>query len=274
MNGASEASASRLVQRTELNRAWAEWERIAGPDGPPELLRAVNIRDYGGGIVEVGYSSVQFSPPAKREGDKDEKDVPSCIRDKINLARSLRRSKAQVRRKCMAGGLDHMLTLTYRENVRDLDSAFYDSKRFIRLVRERLPDWKYVLVPEFQKRGAVHFHLAVRGFQDVRFLRQCWRRVVVEGNIDVQGPRCRGSVKWKLPKLAQYLSKYITKDQGVGNSRQRYRVAEGIDIPSRVFVHRFPRFTDFIAELFDSLGVSLTHHWKAEAGMHGWACSW
>lgn len=268
------SGALRLVQRTELNQSYQDYCQCTGPDQDPELMRCVNVRDYGDGIVEVGYSSVQLSPPAKREGENTEKDVPDHVRAKINLARSIRRSKAQVRRKCMAGGLDHMLTLTYQQNVTDLALAFYDLKKFIRFVRKRLPDWKYLAVPELQKRGAVHFHLAVRGFQDVRFLRNCWLRVVGAGNIDVQGPKGAGSVKWKLPKLAGYLTKYITKDLGLGNARQRYRVAEGIEIPSQVFVHRFPRFTDFVAELFDSLGVPVKHHWKAEAGMHGWACSW
>lgn len=269
-----DAEALRLVQRTELNRAFVEYEKTAGPDQTPELLRCVNVRDYGGGIVEIGYSSVQMVPPAERVKDETEKDVPEHIKRQINLARSVRRSKAQVRRKCMAGGLDHLLTLTYRQNVTSLDSAFYDAKRFIRLVRKRLPEWKYVLVPEFQKRGAVHFHMAVRGFQDVRLLRRCWLEVVGAGNIDVQGPRFSGSVKWKLPKLASYLSKYITKDQSAANARQRYRVAEGIEIPSAITVHRFPRFTDFVAEFFDSLGVPMSHHWKGEAGQYGWACSW
>lgn len=276
----------RLEQRTELNRAYTEYSLNPPSDDPrDELMRAVNIRDYGNGIVEIGYSSVQFTPPTRRPkpDDKQGSLFPDEVRKKINLARSVRRSKAQVRRKCMAGGLDHLLTLTYRANVTDLGLAFCDAKRFIRLVRERLPDWKYVLVPERHdsektseaKRGSVHFHMAVRGFQDVRFLRRCWQRVVGEGNVDVKGPRGRGSVKWKLPTLASYLSKYITKESAASaTSRQRYRVAEGIEIPSNVFVHRFPRFTDFVAELFDSLGVPLRHHWKAEAGMHGWACSW
>ena len=36
----------------------------------------------------------------------------------------------------------------------------------------------YAAVLEGQKRGAIHPHLAVHGFQDIRFLRRCWYKIV------------------------------------------------------------------------------------------------
>jgi len=36
----------------------------------------------------------------------------------------------------------------------------------------------YAAVLECQKRGAIYPHLAVRGFQDIRFLRRCWYKIV------------------------------------------------------------------------------------------------
>ncbi|MGK2927912.1 MAG: rolling circle replication-associated protein [Lysobacterales bacterium] len=191
-----------------------------------------------------------------------------------NLARSLRRSRAQVRRKCMAGGLDHLLTLTYAENMTDLNAGWRDFKQFLRYVRKRRGGFAYLAVPEFQKRGAVHFHVAVHGFQDVRFLRRAWVAVVGAGNIDVKGPRVRGPSMWARTKLAGYLTKYITKNASTEEARQRYRVAEGIEIPGETRVHRFPMFFDFVAEIFDSLGVPCAFHWKAHNAPHGWACSW
>jgi hypothetical protein len=75
--------------------------------------------------------------------------------------------------------------------VTEIVEAEEDLRQFLKLVRERYPEYPYVAVWERQKRGAIHWHLGVPGFQDVRFLRSCWLQVVGEGygNIDVRGPR-------------------------------------------------------------------------------------
>jgi len=268
--------ALRLEQRTELNREYEHYQSQTS-DFDDWSWRAVTIRDYGDGIVELGYSSVQYptsSPSPKEKEPGSDELLDRRLRDMQNLERSLRRSRAQVRRKCLAGHLDHLLTLTYRENMGDVQVAYSDFKRFVRLVRKRYPGWRYLAVHELQKRGAVHFHCAVAGFQDVRFLRDCWVRVVGSGNIDVQVPGRKGRALWARAKLASYLVKYLTKENSVGSARQRYRVAQGIEIPEQTRVHRFPKWTDFVAEIFDSLGVPVTHHWKDPNGPNGWACSW
>jgi hypothetical protein len=174
----------------------------------------------------------------------------------------------------MAGGLDHLLTLTTRANVSSVSESWRSWKCFIRYVQKRYPGFAYVAVPELQKRGAVHFHVAVRGYQDVRFLRRAWLAVVGDGNIDVKGPRTRGPSMWKRAKLAGYLSKYIGKEMGTTEGRQRYRVSEGIAIPGETRILEYPMFFDFVASLFDSLGAVCAFHWKAENQPHGWACSW
>ncbi len=73
------------------------------------------------------------------------------------------------------------LTLTYRENVTDYKQTCSDLSRFVRKVKRELPGWVYVAIPEKQKRGAWHWHMAVIGRQDVNLLRECWRAVVGEG---------------------------------------------------------------------------------------------
>jgi len=207
-------AALRFNKGTELNRSPVHDSSSV----PPMMYQKIlTVRDYGQGCLEVGISPV----PAPNANDVDRRrhDPQEEFRQfqqikPLDLDRSVRRSKATVRRKCMAGGLDHLLTLTYRENRFDLEQSFADLKRFIRLVRESMPSFKYVAVSEYQQRGAVHFHLAVKGFQNVRLLRSLWLRVVGEnnGNIDVQAPlhKRKGS-PWDLAKLAGYISKYITK---------------------------------------------------------------
>jgi len=50
------------------------------------------------------------------------------------------------------------LTFTYRENQSDIDTAWSDWHAFMRRMKARYGNLKYLAVMEFQKRGAVHFH--------------------------------------------------------------------------------------------------------------------
>lgn len=51
------------------------------------------------------------------------------------------------------------ITLTFAENVSDLDAANKEFNKYISKIKRVFPDFKYLAVPEFQKRGSVHYHL-------------------------------------------------------------------------------------------------------------------
>ena len=51
------------------------------------------------------------------------------------------------------------VTLTFRENLTDLTEANRCFENWVRQVRRDRPEFAYLCVPEFQKRGAVHYHL-------------------------------------------------------------------------------------------------------------------
>jgi hypothetical protein len=87
---------------------------------------------------------------------------------------------------------------------------------FIKLVRARYPSWKFVAVMELQQRGAIHFHAAVVGFQNVKYLRTCWQMAagVHGGNIDVKGEARRwggSGPTWRRRGLSSYMAKYLSK---------------------------------------------------------------
>lgn len=226
------------------------------------------LHDYGSELdgtrlVEVGWSFVgrgRSSPGVRGKGRDPEG----------NKLRALRRAKAQVRRLVMAGGFDHLLTLTWRENMTDEAEADRAFCRFVRLVRSFLPGWRYVAVKENQERGAWHWHVAVKGFQDVVLLRRLWREVVGEGNIDVQYHR-KGPC-WKRAALARYLAKYISKVMDVAFGRHRYRAAHGITVPT--VVRRFANqwaVEDVLRWALEFAG-QITYVFQDEGC--GWACSW
>ena len=78
---------------------------------------------------------------------------------------------------------DHLVTLTYRDNVEDRERVLTDLERMRRMLSSIGYPMPYVAVLECQKRGAIHPHLAVRGFQDIRFLRRCWYKIVGKAQV-------------------------------------------------------------------------------------------
>lgn len=71
---------------------------------------------------------------------------------------------------------DIFLTLTYKDNMQDVDKAKKDFKKFImrwdykrkKILKDKWESLKYVYVIEFQKRGAVHFHCIFFNLEKVK----------------------------------------------------------------------------------------------------------
>jgi hypothetical protein len=232
--------------------------------------QTVTVRNYGDGYVEASWGYKVTEAKKRTERGKSENKEE-------NEERSIHRAKAQLRRKCMAAGFDHLATLTYRENITDRERAFRNFESFIRLVHSYLSDWKYIAVHEFQKRGAVHFHLGVKGYQDVTLLRTLWRLVVGDGNIDVSYKKSKKGGKWKKADLAQYLAKYIGKDMETGLNERRFRASPGIYIPEEIFYLPFKTCAeDFALHKIETLGGQVGFVWTPveSNGGYGWACSW
>ncbi len=198
---AAPAAAPKLVRRTFLdNPASSNSVTLAPSQGVPYTIK---IHDFGKRWVEASWGRSVSRPGRRgRKGTSPNKE--------LNEARARSRAKGEIRRKCIAIGADHLVTLTYRANVQNRTRVLEDLERFRRMLAQAGHPVPYVCVLECQKRGAIHPHFAVRGFQDVRLMRRCWYKIVGsgQGQVNVEGPRRNGSPV----KLARYLSKYVTKD--------------------------------------------------------------
>jgi hypothetical protein len=230
----------------------------------------ITLRDYGEGDVEVSWGKAGL-----REGKRTPRG--ESRRREVNMERCVRRAKAAVRRKVMAGGLDHLLTLTIRANVVEKAIAELYLENFIRLVHRYYPAWPYVVVFERQRRGAYHMHLAVKGFQNVVLLRVLWLKVVGEGNIDVQYRKTGKGAQWKKSDLARYLAKYVDKDMESELNQRRYRCSLGIEIPGEVSrVPVWVKVKDFALFKLRAAAGRVAYVWCPDEsnGDYGWACSW
>jgi hypothetical protein len=173
------------------------------------------------------------------------------------------------------------VTLTYRENVADRERVLTNLEQLRRMLAHAGHPMPYVAVLECQKRGAIHPHLAVRGFQDVRLLRRCWYKIVGkgQGQINVRGPRPGSSPV----KLARYLSKYISKDldnQPREFEEHRYFCSLGIKVPTEQFHITVTRHAQNIDvkmywlmqnETLRRIGVHCAiQQWFGGGGTYGW----
>lgn len=163
---------------------------------------------------------------------------------------------------------DRMLTLTFKENLTDLTEARKRQHYFLKLVRHRWPEFTYITVPELQKRGAVHFHLAIRGYHSIRTLRTLWLRAAgtYGGNVDITNPKKYGKNSWNPKRIAQYLAKYISKDDIVDFNSRRY--SSGGVIPPIIKTIGFIavglpmyRFADQILQVV--AGKSVAYEWDS-----------
>jgi hypothetical protein len=149
-----------------------KWTNYAQPHwGKPREAYRVVFRNYGDGDAEATLTIAK--PRNRNKGShrtpRDGELSPEKFAE--NMKRAVARAKTTIRRAIMAAKLDHLLTLTYRENMQDIKRGWSDLVKFIRLVRAHIPYWPYVAVMELQERGAIHFHLAVTGRQDLALLR-------------------------------------------------------------------------------------------------------
>lgn len=100
------------------------------------------------------------SPPSVQI-DYETGEILDLSKNTESRGRSNIRARNELRRLalCNFDNRSKFLTLTFRENLTDIDTANKHFKRFIRKTKNRQGQLKYIAVTEFQKRGAVHYHM-------------------------------------------------------------------------------------------------------------------
>ena len=125
----------------------------------------IEIYEYSEGYLK-GYTLTEkeINNRAFSESNPDDTD---------SRERSLQRAKKNLRRLINANvgqyGKDFtakFLTLTFKENVQDIRQANYEFEKFIKRLNyhcygTKKANLKYTCVVEFQKRGAIHYHVII-----------------------------------------------------------------------------------------------------------------
>lgn len=173
----------------------------------------LELYEYEKDIVRLGRSR------RKRSVNPDNKSV-GANRENTLPERQLGKRQDNARRASLAfrrivasnlGGTTRplLVTLTYGENFTDLAGAYQHYKSFVQSLRHKYGTiFKYVCVPEFQKRGAVHFHALIWGLPSEVFLLERETRMLAGlwGHGYVYLRETDGN-----EKLSFYLTKYMAK---------------------------------------------------------------
>lgn len=138
---------------------------------------------------------------------------------------SVYRTRERIRRLILANFDNHskFITLTFRENMTDLDEAHVRFKRFIQRMRYKYQGFKYLAVVEFQERGAVHYHM----ISDLPFIKNkeladIWKQGFVKIN-DIS----------HVDNVGAYMIKYMAKDLADKrlSGRKAYLYSKGLEKP-------------------------------------------
>jgi len=153
-------------------------------------------------------------------------------------------------------GRPTLLTLTFVELV-GIEMAYPCLTTFVTRLRKLCPQFRYVGVPEFQKRGSTHFHLLAWGIQDeivekeatLRHIQRLWGR----GFLDIS--HTDGS-----PKLAGYLAKYLLKavyDERLLD-KKAYSCSRGMLRPMQTTIRTVLDYLPLIYDVDDSTPCTIS----------------
>lgn len=133
-----------------------------------------------------------------KRNKKNERRADNVYRTRQQLIRTIRANYH-------AEYLPKFVTFTFAENVSDLDTANKLWIQFIRKMRRVFGKVQYVSVIEFQKRGAVHYHVLFFNLPYSDNLRDMLSDLWVWGFIKVKALH-------NIKDVALYVSKYLTKE--------------------------------------------------------------
>lgn len=195
-----------------------------------------------GNVVEIYYYEEKMinKKVAKQGGRKEKGKEGNKERKEEYKAQVNYRARENIRRLVNANFSegDIFLTLTFRENLQDVERANKEFKKFVQRVKRRQSDFRYIAVIEFQKRGAVHYHVvcnlavewdsqAEREYQEREFAK-LWGN----GFIDLEKVRPLQGVDNIGAYLVKYLKKGFENDRLEG--KRRYLYSRGLEKPKEL----------------------------------------
>lgn len=166
--------------------------------------------------TKINIKKIDTDNLSKVSNDRVEEVKPillaNAIRSNLNCQRIAKANK---------DSWETFITLTFKENITDIVKANKIFGSWVSNIRKLKKDFKYIAVPEFQKRGAVHYHvLSNLGKEDKEIifkqLIKTGKAVKYDDLYDVKywskGFARVDFIKKDYKKIYGYICKYMTKD--------------------------------------------------------------
>lgn len=256
---------------------------------PPgrENGQMVTIYDYGAGLVEGTWTTIEPDPLRVAEKAKRGESANRAQNEQF----AFRRAKTTARRLILTLRPSSLGTTTFRDNVKDPDIAWQAMDRFIRFVRRRFPDDKFIVFPELQQRGAVHFHFPICGWmpkQKLRYYHECWRKASGKhgGTFNVSWNR-KASVSdsENTVKICNYPIMYLSKQLGKTRKelgQHRYRASKEIKLSRTKYLidaQTLDRAAEGLVALIEGRHSGEVKYYfrfplDSKVPVFGWACTW
>lgn len=182
--------------------------------------------------------------------------------------KNINRSKLECQRiaKANSSVWKTFITLTFEKNILDIDKANIRFKYFISKVRRIFRDFKYICIPEFQKRGAVHYHLLTnidindkklifsqennKKFKHIKYWNDGFTKV--------------DNLNKDIKKIIGYISKYMTKDADNRLfNHHRYFYSRNLEIPKISYLNLSnPKHLEFYNKNLNQKKLIYTNTYK------------
>jgi len=190
----------------------------------------VKVIDYPGGYKEVIINDDIVNNRNKNGGRK--RGVKAVDTAEENIRRRIYRVKRDIKRLALANQLYRLMTLTFRENVTDVDEADRYFNKYMYALRVRGYKLEYIMVRERQERGAIHYHVLISDYLPFRIAFEMWNSVVGSGSVNFKYVGIKG-----IFYCIKYIEKAIEDNVFVGGrgyAKKVYSVSHGLKRPEEV----------------------------------------
>ena len=185
-----------------------------------------------GNVIEVYEykNSVLYGYEDKKKEVKGRCSVAGDDDKEVNREKVLSRARKDLRRLINSNieKYSKFLTLTFRDNITDLDVANYEFNKFIKRLNYHFKiKVKYSVVIEFQKRGAIHYHCLLYNLTqkiNIGTMEDIWGNGFIKINaID------------NVDNVGAYVCKYMTKaDDDRLKGRKMYFNSRNLNKPKEI----------------------------------------
>lgn len=187
------------------------------------------------------FKVIKYHTPLLIKSNYDK--LPSVVDKKLkededNIQRSVRRTKSVIRDYVLSNDFELFVTFTFNPKKVDRYSFHHCSLKMqswlarVRQSQDKNNPFKYLIVPEFHKDGAIHFHALFSNYPKPLTK----TKVIMNSKIVYNLPSFRYgfTTAQKIDDgkvVFGYLTKYITKDMPLVFNRKRYWSSRNLEKP-------------------------------------------